>query len=385
MTGSHHPRTFDRRGHGHFLRSREALIPPAPPCALPSGSKAEDERLRSWPATRPSHTSLSSQSSAAQPGGLGYTCLIVTDPWWRVGLVHSRAQQTALECAQRRLCVACSWITPGSSAITNLLPVHILARVLQQGTLVEEQTAEADSDGRTALYLAAEHNHTTALELQLACGAHMNQPSTEAGDTPLMTAARCGSTEAVSLLLECGVNWRQQNNNGSTALQLAELHAQVEAVDHLQSWLVHHSEDSELLDFYNQRLRRAAADGDITGLRALLTCGADIDDADQEGSTALHLAAEFGREEAVQLLVDEGADLEACDDTGQTPLVRSHIHARCCVVACYHDCCPRYVSRVLALHRWLRLLHPTAPSVLLTSCCGKVHVLTARTMTGKPR
>ncbi len=328
MTGSHHSRTFDRRGHGRFLRSREALSPPAPARELqPAGRKAESERLSRWPDSR---TGSSSRSSAGQPDGLGYTCLIAADPWWRVGLVHAHAEQTVLERAQRRLCVACSWITPGSSLTTSLLPAHILAHVLQHGALLEERTAESDSDGCTALYRAAEHGHTTALELQLANGARMNQPSTtEAGDTPLMAAARRGSTEAVSLLLECGADWRQSNNNGSNALQLAELHAQVESTERLQSWLVHHGEDSELLDFYNQRLRRAAAGGDIAGLRALLACGADIDGVDQEGSTALHLASEFGQEKAVQVLVEEGADLDAHDDTGQTPLVRSRTHALC--------------------------------------------------------
>ena len=107
------------------------------------------------------------------------------------------------------------------------------------------------------------------------------------------------------------------------------MHGQSDAAEQLQASLVQHGETSELLEFYNQRLRRAAAEGDVAELHALLTCGAEIDCADEEGLTALHLAAEFGRHEAVQLLVELGADLEACDDTGQTPLVRAHAPAYC--------------------------------------------------------
>lgn len=188
--------------------------------------------------------------------------------------------------------------------------------------------AYSDTNGHAALYMAAEHNDTKTMELQLACGARMNQPSsTEAGDTPLMAAARYGSAEAVSLLLDCGVDWMQCNSNGSNAMQLAELHMQPDTAARLQAWLVEHGEESELLEFYNQRLRLAAAEGNVLELRTLLACGADIDSADEEGATALHLAAEFGREKAVELLIEKEADMEACDDTGQSALVRLHVHA----------------------------------------------------------
>ena len=153
-----------------------------------------------------------------------------------------------------------------------------------------------DADGRTALYLAAEHNHTAVLEDLLASGAHMNQPdTTEAGDSALMAAARRGSVEATALLLECGVDWRQLNSTGSTALHLAQLHKQPvrkrpflstfsctndhlarqargkhgensktdpflqESAELLRAWLIQHGTEDELQQLYNQMLRRAAA------------------------------------------------------------------------------------------------------------------------------
>jgi|EP01044_Picomonas_judraskeda_P000600 hypothetical protein len=72
---------------------------------------------------------------------------------------------------------------------------------------------------------------------------------------------------------------------------------------------------------------RVVGEGDVADLRALLACGADVDAEDDAGSTALHFAAEFGREEAVQLLVESGADLEARDDTGQSALVGTRARA----------------------------------------------------------
>ena len=193
MPGSRLPPTFDTRGHGHFLRSSDALTP------VPRDAGAEAEAGNG---TRPD-------------GTIGYICLIVADPWWRQGLAGAHSHpQTALERAQRRLCVACAWVTAGSVAI-KLLPAPVLARAVQHGAPVEARVAEGETN-RPALYLAAERDDTEALGLQLACGARMNQPgNTDAGDTPLMAAARCGSTQAVALLLECGVDWRQCNNNGT--------------------------------------------------------------------------------------------------------------------------------------------------------------------------
>ena len=98
-----------------------------------------------------------------------------------------------------------------------------------------------------------------------------------------------------------------------------------ESAELLQAWLIQHGTEDELQQLYNQMLRRAAAEGDVSELRELLACGAAVDSSDEEGFTALHLAAEFGREQAVELLLEHGAELEACDDNGQTPLLAAVI------------------------------------------------------------
>jgi len=72
-------------------------------------------------------------------------------------------------------------------------------------------------------------------------------------------------------------------------------------------------------------LRRAATAGDITTLRSLLDQRSnggriDVDARDSEGRTALFLAALQGHDEAVASLLAAGADPNAADVLGLTPL-----------------------------------------------------------------
>lgn len=64
----------------------------------------------------------------------------------------------------------------------------------------------------------------------------------------------------------------------------------------------------------------AAQAGDVASLEAYLADGQDIDAPLVDGKTALHHAAMWGREEAVELLLSRGADHRKADDFGRTPV-----------------------------------------------------------------
>jgi glutaminase len=64
----------------------------------------------------------------------------------------------------------------------------------------------------------------------------------------------------------------------------------------------------------------AASEGDLDGIGRLLVQGVDLEEADYDGRTALHLAASEGRADVVALFVRRGVELEPIDRWGNTPL-----------------------------------------------------------------
>ncbi|KAL7540497.1 hypothetical protein ACHAXR_010167 [Thalassiosira sp. AJA248-18] len=64
------------------------------------------------------------------------------------------------------------------------------------------------------------------------------------------------------------------------------------------------------------RLRNAAIANDVAVLEEIIGDVCDIDDADEEGQTALHFAADRGSKDCLKLLVETGANVNAFDCDG---------------------------------------------------------------------
>ncbi len=74
----------------------------------------------------------------------------------------------------------------------------------------------------------------------------------------------------------------------------------------------------------DKKLRHAAKKGNLAEIARLLDAGADIEGKGgffSLGQTPLAIAVWYGRDEAVRLLLERGANTEARDDSGDTPLL----------------------------------------------------------------
>ena len=69
-------------------------------------------------------------------------------------------------------------------------------------------------------------------------------------------------------------------------------------------------------DDVDERLHRAARDGDVVAIPKLLSEGLDINSVNLIGDTPLHLAVAAGRKEVIECLIGYGADIN-CQAGGE--------------------------------------------------------------------
>jgi ankyrin repeat protein len=179
-----------------------------------------------------------------------------------------------------------------------------------------------DGFGRTPLHLAASDYHGNTIEVLLQAGAKINGENND-GDTPIHRAASTPHGEKrsrhVEVLIQGGTDVNHPNKHGATPLHKACSQEIVEAL--LQAGADIHSRDrSGGTPLHRARSAKVA--------KALLLAGADANSRDRSNVTPLHLVWQNreGRSgiELAQVLVDAGADVNACADVG--PLVAPNVY-----------------------------------------------------------
>ena len=129
-------------------------------------------------------------------------------------------------------------------------------------------------------------------------------------------AIRNDNGGAVADLLQRGFDPNTRDEKGQTGLVLAMQERSLKAAEVLLS------HPAIQIDALNQAgesaLMMAALKGEITGARALLERGARVN---QPGWSALHYAATGTEVQLVRLLMEKGADVNAASPNGSTPLM----------------------------------------------------------------
>ncbi|XP_052569773.1 LOW QUALITY PROTEIN: B-cell lymphoma 3 protein [Peromyscus californicus insignis] len=178
------------------------------------------------------------------------------------------------------------------------LPTHLYSRMCPMEHPLSADIAlatRADEDGDTPLHIAVvQDNMAVALRLVLLFqqGGRELDVHNNLQQTPLHLAVITTLPEMVRLLVTAGASPMALDRHGQTAAHLACEHRSPSCL---------------------QALLDNAAPGSV-----------DLEARNYEGLTALHVAVNTGCQEAVLLLLERGADIDAVDiKSGRSPLIHA--------------------------------------------------------------
>ncbi|XP_054721947.1 protein phosphatase 1 regulatory subunit 12A-like [Uloborus diversus] len=210
-------------------------------------------------------------------------------------------------------------------------------RLLEQGTDINT----ANVDGLTALHQACIDNNLDMVQFLVEHGCDVNRGDNE-GWTPLHATASCGFISIAKYLIENGANVAAVNNDGDLPIDIAESSEMEEFLSNVldekgidcdearseeeRIMLEDATEmlsSNKFLDKIHLRtgasaLHVAAAKGYISVMNILIQAGADLNAQDNDGWTPLHAAAHWGQKEACAVLADSLANMDIQNFAGQT-------------------------------------------------------------------
>ena len=232
-----------------------------------------------------------------------------------------------------------------------------IVRLVQEGANVDTTNAK----GQPALMEAAMNDHNDVVTLLLDLGAGIDNPDS-LGRTPLMGAAMAGNAQIVQTLLERGANKNLVSSIGDTVVSCAmNIYPNNEVLDiledagqaDLQSLNTMGQADPNLMELPSTELYKMLLNGHKGNLNAalfdaatnnefpraivhsiirLVQEGADVNAPNPKGETPLVEAAMNDHNDVVTLLLDLGAGIDNPDALGRTPLMGAAVAGRAQIV-----------------------------------------------------
>lgn len=244
------------------------------------------------------------------------------------------AREDAVEAA-RVLLAAGAHVNDQDAAGASALVVAAHSDSAGVARLLLEAGADPDAagSGYTALHAAVLRGNVSIVRALLQGGATPNAVLTKptparrygneyafgdhlVGTTPYYLAAKFGELEIMRVLAAAGADRDAQASDGSTAIMVA-LDTPATRTGNAEGFGSDRRDRYGLITAVTPEQIEADA---LAIARLAIELGGNVNQADREGNTALHLAASKGFNRVIDLLVTNGATVNARNKQGHTPL-----------------------------------------------------------------
>ena len=246
--------------------------------------------------------------------------------------------------------------------------ILMIALLVACGQTARSTAAEPDID----IWKAAASGNIEVVKQHLAAGTNVDAKDSPGGSTPLLVAAAFGQVETVKYLIEKGANVKAQSNDGATALHGAAFFCHTEIVKLLLAkgavvdaknargetplisvagewseelegvyrWIAEllgmqldlerikatRPKIADLLKAHQSKIAvdiwTAVRTGNIGAIKQHIAAGTSVNGKEPEGgSTPLIVAALYGQGKAADLLIQNGARVNAPNSDGSTALL----------------------------------------------------------------
>ena len=224
---------------------------------------------------------------------------------------------------------------------------HELATALLDAGANIDAAASASAAGATPLHIAAAGGWLDCVELLLRRGAVVDPPAVAGIGSPLLVAVENDREYAAAALVEHGADANAKNEDGETAAAIAERKGMTEVLVYLREAAETSPPARELDPEVLERLLARAIERDAADAVLQLLDGVDAENfhlrplheaarrdsprvaeallgigfhANIGTTRPLHIAAHHESTEVAALLIERGAEVDARDDDGWTPL-----------------------------------------------------------------